>query len=55
MSLFIAGKKFLVDFENSNSRNIESLKIKFSRKRDKLSSSQRFVIIKYLKDEGFFK
>jgi hypothetical protein len=55
LTLSIAGKKFQVDFENYKSRSAESLTIKFTDKRCKVSSSQRFVVLKYLQGEGFIR
>jgi hypothetical protein len=55
LTLSIAGKKFQVDFENYKSRSAESLTIKFSENRRKVSSSQRFVVLKYLQAEGFIR
>ena len=55
LTLSIAGKKFQVDFENYKSRSAESQTIKFAEKRCKVSTTQRFDVLKYLQGEGFIR
>jgi hypothetical protein len=55
LTLSLAGKKFQVDFENYKPKSAESLTIRFAENRRKVSSSQSFVVLKYLQAEAFIR